>query len=68
MKTPTKSKTMTDKAGRTWTYSDGEGSWGNGQHIIGCGRNNESKWQIWNGPKAGYYEYKTLREAMAACE
>jgi hypothetical protein len=60
--------TKKDTQGRTWTYSDGEGAWECGKHIIGCGRKNGSKWQVWNGPNAGHYEYKTLKDAMNACE
>jgi len=55
------------RQGRTWEDSDGEGSWGHGEHCIGCGAANGSKWQIWDGPQASRYEYKTLREAMEAC-
>jgi hypothetical protein len=61
-------RSKTDSRGRVWNYCDGEGSWSNGKHTIGCGRNNGSKWQIWDGPSRGYYEYKTLKEAMEACE
>ena len=61
-------KTRKDDNGRIWEYSDGEGSWSNGKHTIGCGGNNGSKWQIWDGPNSGHYEYKTLKEAMQACE
>ena len=57
----------TDNQGRTWTYCDGEGSWSNGPHNIGCGAKNGSKWQIWDGPQGSRYEYATLREAMEAC-
>jgi len=57
----------TDSQGRTWEYSDGEGCWSHGCHIIGCGEKNGSKWQIWDGPQASRYEFRTLTEAMAAC-
>jgi hypothetical protein len=60
--------TKKDSKGRVWSYSDAEGSWGCGEHIIGCGGKNGSKWMVWDGPSKGYYEYKTLREAMEACE
>lgn len=67
MKTATKQRTKTDERGRVWTYGDAEGSWSHDRHVIGCGANNGSKWQIWGGPSSGYYEYKTLTEAMQAC-
>ena len=60
-------KTKKDSQGRVWSYCDGEGSWSNGDHVIGCGANNGNKWQIWSGPSKGHYEYKTLTEAMQAC-
>ena len=59
--------TKTDGQGRVWDYSEGEGSWSCGKHTIGCGESNGSKWQIWDGPDRGHYEYKTLKEAMSAC-
>jgi hypothetical protein len=61
-------RTKKDNKGRVWSYCDGEGSWSHGEHIIGCGRDNGSKWQVWGGPNTGHYEYKTLKEAMEACE
>lgn len=57
-----------DNKGRIWEYCDGEGSWSHGEHVIGCGRDNGNKWQIWSGSNAGHYEYKTLKQAMEACE
>lgn len=57
-----------DKRGRVWEYNDAEGSWHHGEHTIGCGANNGSKFMIWDGPDRGHYEYKTLGEAMAACK
>jgi hypothetical protein len=62
------SRTKKDNQGRVWIYNDGEGSWSNEKHTIGCGRDNGSKWEIWAGPNTGHYEYKTLKEAMEACE
>ena len=63
----TVNRTRKDSHGRVWAYCDGEGSWSHGRHIIGCGGRNGSKWQVWNGPSSGRYEYKTLGEAMDAC-
>jgi hypothetical protein len=60
-------KSKTDSHGRKWNYSDADGSWIHGKHIIGCGVKNGSKWQIWNGPDTGHYEYRTLSLAMSAC-
>ena len=58
----------TDSQKRVWTYDDGEGVWSHGPNLIGCGANNGSKFQIWSGPNQDYYEFKTLKEAMAACQ
>lgn len=60
--------TKTDSRGRVWTYCDGEGSWRCGEHVIGCGGSNGSKWSVWSGPNQGYYEHKTLRAAMESCQ
>jgi hypothetical protein len=60
-------KTKTDSKGRTWSYSDADGSWTSGDNTIGCGRRNGSKWQVWDGPAKGHYEYPTLKAAMEAC-
>jgi hypothetical protein len=60
-------KTKTDGKGRTWSYSDADGSWTSGDNTIGCGRRNGSKWQVWDGPAKGHYEYQTLKAAMEAC-
>ena len=60
-------KTIKDSSGRVWEYGEAEGTWQHGKHCIGCGLHNKSKFQIWGGPNKGYYEYKTLKEAMAAC-
>ena len=65
MKTATRTKK--DNQGRVWTFSEGEGSWSHGTHVIGCGGNNAAKWQIWGGPNSGHYEHTTLKEAMQAC-
>ena len=61
-------KSKIDTMGRTWKYCDSECAWINGENIIGCGINNVSKWQIWQGLNKGYYEYKTLKEAMESCK
>ena len=61
-------RTKIDSKGRVWNYSDGEGAWSHGKHTIGCGFRNVSKFQIWDGPSKDFYEYKTLAEAMNACE
>lgn len=60
-------RTKTDSKGRTWVYNDAEGSWNCEEHIIGCGKRNGSKWQIWDGPSKGCYEYETLKRAMENC-
>lgn len=60
--------TRKDSKGRVWSYCDSEGAWTHGSHVIGCGGKNGSKWQVWSGPNAGYYEHKNLSEAMATCE
>jgi hypothetical protein len=65
--TKTMTKTRQDSKGRTWSYNDADGSWTSGENTIGCGRRNGSKWQIWDGPAKGYYEYQTLKAAMEAC-
>lgn len=61
-----KPRTRKDKWGRTWEYSDGEGAWetrgAHGMHVIGCGANNKSKWQVWSSDERD--EYQTLKEAM----
>ena len=63
--------TRKDSEGRIWNYCDSEGTWTlkteNARHVIGCGGNNGSKWAIWSGPMSGDWEYKTLKQAMAAC-
>jgi hypothetical protein len=60
-------KLRKDKLGRVWTYNDSLGSWEHGEHVIGCGRRNGSKWQIWDGPFRGFYEFNTLAAAMNYC-
>lgn len=62
-----KNRTRKGPNGRTWEYNDTEGTWRHEEHLIGCGEVNGSKWQIWAGPKAGHWEYKTLKEAMQNC-
>jgi hypothetical protein len=61
------SRTRKDSQGRIWTYNDSLGSWEHGDHVVGCGRDNGSKWQIWYGPSKGNYEFKTLAMAMSYC-
>jgi hypothetical protein len=63
-----KTKTRKDSKNRVWTYHDSEGAWTFEKHIIGCGKRNGSKFQIWDGPSKGFYEYKNLSEAMNNCE
>ena len=59
-------KTIVDKLGREWQYNDAWGWWQYANNSIGEGTKNRSKFQIHEGENAGHYEYKTLREAMAA--
>ena len=56
-----------DRIGRTWNNNDAEGTWEHGEHVIGCGGKNGSKFSIWAGPDKGHWEYKRLSEAMDAC-
>ena len=60
-------RTKTDSKNRVWSYCDGEGTWSHGDHIIGCGAKNGSKWRIWDGPQRSRYEYSTLSDAIDAC-
>ena len=60
-------RTKKDTEGRVWNYCDSEGTWSHGEHLIGCGNNNGSKWSIWAGPNQGWQEFKTLKDAMASC-
>ena len=61
-------KTRKDIAGRVWSYCQAEGAWICGVHVIGCGRYNVSKWQVWQGPSKDCYEYPTLKQAMDSCK
>jgi hypothetical protein len=60
-------RTKKDSTGRVWTRCDGDGSWINGDHIVGCAVANGSRWSVWDGPHRSTYEYKTLSEAMSVC-
>lgn len=60
-------RTIKDNRGRVWQYNDAEGCWSHGKHIVGCAPRNERRWQIWNGPDAGAYEFASLRAAMNSC-
>jgi len=58
----------TDSKGRVWEYCEWDGSWSHGRHTVGCGRNNERKWMVWDGPSKGYHEFATLKMAMESCK
>ena len=58
--------TIKDNYGRVWTYSDTEGTWRHGDHLIGRSGRNNSRFLVWDGPSEYPEEFKSLRACMAS--
>ena len=69
---PGKIKKTTDAIGRQWVWTGCDSgvshAWRHGKHEVGAGSTSGWRYQIYAGPYASDREYKTLREAMAACK